>query len=318
MEPIIKKDQINLAMVGMVDANGHPYSWSAIVNGYDREAMAQCPFPVIPVYLGQQRPENFGIPGVKVTHIWTDDPSDAEKVARAARIEHIVSRPEDVIGKVDAVVIPTDRGDEHVRRARPFVEAGIPVFIDKPLADNLADLRVFTDWVKQGAHILSGSSLRYHKAYVPYHIKNFAELGDMRLIVNSMQKSWERYGMHVLEGIYPITGPGYLTVQNTGVNKDRNIVHLTHRDGYDVVLASIYDMTGTGMILCGTAGAAKPTGNSTFQSFKQQLVNFVNYLRTGQRPFPFEETVEMCKIIAAGTMSREQGGRKIVLDELEV
>ncbi|MDD3926903.1 MAG: hypothetical protein PHT33_09620 [bacterium] len=32
----LNKD-IRLAMLGMVDGNGHPYSWSAIFNGYDRE-----------------------------------------------------------------------------------------------------------------------------------------------------------------------------------------------------------------------------------------------------------------------------------------
>ncbi len=30
MKAIVGKKQINLAMVGMVDENGHPYSWSAI------------------------------------------------------------------------------------------------------------------------------------------------------------------------------------------------------------------------------------------------------------------------------------------------
>ena len=58
-------------------------------------------------------------------------------------MEHVVDAPEDVIGKVDAVIIATDRGDEHVWRAKPFVEAGLPVFVDKPLADNQDDLQQF-------------------------------------------------------------------------------------------------------------------------------------------------------------------------------
>ena len=39
---------IKLAMLGMVDGNGHPYSWSAIFNGYDPEEMAECPYATIP------------------------------------------------------------------------------------------------------------------------------------------------------------------------------------------------------------------------------------------------------------------------------
>lgn len=31
-----RPDDIRLGMVGMTEGNGHPYSWSAIFNGYDR------------------------------------------------------------------------------------------------------------------------------------------------------------------------------------------------------------------------------------------------------------------------------------------
>ena len=37
----------------------------------------------------------------------------------------------------DELLIATDDGNDHVRRARPFVEAGLPVFVDKPMAINL-------------------------------------------------------------------------------------------------------------------------------------------------------------------------------------
>ena len=127
---------IRIAVLGLVDGNGHPYSWSAIVNGYDREAMASCPYAGIPVYLGKEPPASFGIPGVRVTHIWTDDPAEAPKIAKASNIDSVLARPEDAIGRVDAVWIATDIGSEHVERSRPFVEAGLPVFVDKPLVDN--------------------------------------------------------------------------------------------------------------------------------------------------------------------------------------
>jgi predicted dehydrogenase len=136
-------DQIRIAMLGMVDGNGHPYSWSAILNGYDPEAMSRCPYATIPDYLGREPPETLRLTGAQVTHVWTDDPADAPLVAAASLIPNLVTRPEDVIGQVDAVIVATDRGHEHVARCRPFVEAGLPVFVDKPLVDNEADLRTF-------------------------------------------------------------------------------------------------------------------------------------------------------------------------------
>ena len=129
--------ELRLAMLGMIKGNGHPYSWSAIINGYNPAAMAQCPYATIPKYLGTQSLESVRIEGARVTHIWTDDPADAPKVAAASLIENIVARPEDVIRHVDAVIIATDDGDDHVRRVAPFIEAGLPVFVDKPMATNV-------------------------------------------------------------------------------------------------------------------------------------------------------------------------------------
>jgi hypothetical protein len=129
MKPLVRDpNHIRLAMLGMVDGNGHPYSWSAIFNGYDRAAMAHCPFAGIPAYLDKEPPESFGIAGARVTHVWTDDPKDAPHVAKCSLIPHVAARAEDVIGEVDAVVVATDKGHEHVARCRPFVEAGLPVF----------------------------------------------------------------------------------------------------------------------------------------------------------------------------------------------
>lgn len=151
---------VRLAMLGMIPGNGHPYSWSAIVNGYDAEEMARCPYPVIPQYLGAQPHDEVRIEDAQVTHIWTDDPKDAEKVARAALIPHVVGEPTEVIDHVDGVVIATDDGEDHARRAAPFIEAGLPVFVDKPLAVSIPELARFVRWRMEGARILSSSGDR--------------------------------------------------------------------------------------------------------------------------------------------------------------
>ncbi|MBR3933256.1 MAG: Gfo/Idh/MocA family oxidoreductase [Clostridia bacterium] len=307
--------ELKIAMLGMVDGNGHPYSWSAMINGYNKEAMEDCGFPVIPRYLEKEPEENFGIPGVKVTHIWTDDPEDAKKVAIASKIENIVEKPEDVIGKVDAVIIATDKGDEHIWRAKPFIEVGLPVFIDKPMADNVEDLKTIISWVKKGHMIMSSSSLRYTKEYEPY-MKKTSELGKLRYINMTMAKSWERYGIHALEPVYCITGHGYVSVQNTG-GMNNNIVHLVHSNGVDVNLAVIYDSAGSDLKLVGTGGSASITSRDSFYSFKKQLDVFVEYVRSGIRPYPFDETIELMEIIIAGIRSRNEGGRKVMLEEIK-
>lgn len=314
--PITDGRQIKLAMLGMIEGNGHPYSWSAVFNGYDAEAMSGCPYPGIPAYLGKEPKNTLRLPGVSVTHIWTDDPADAQAVARASLIPNIADRPEDVIGHVDAVVIATDDGHGHVRRCMPFVEAGLPVFVDKPLADNEQDLATFSAWVAAGAPILSSSCMRYCKEFQPWRLSTH-DLGQLRLVTASTHKSWARYGIHALEGVYPIVGPGFLTARNTG-SEGRDIVHLTHAAGVDVVISSIADMAGSFgvMQLLGTSGRAQAAFSDTFYSFKAQLAAFIQYLRTGERPFPFSETQELMRVIIAGIRSREQRGCEVAISDI--
>ncbi len=309
-------NKIRLAMLGMVDGNGHPYSWSAIFNGYDEAAMANCPYKAIPDYLDKEPKDKLQIAGARVTHIWTDNPHDAEDVARCSKIPNIVARPEDVIGKVDAVIIATDKGHEHIARCRPFVEAGLPIFVDKPLVDTYEDLAVFRRWVDTGAAIMSSSCMRYAKEFAPFRAST-NDLGALRYLSITTPKTWERYGIHALEAAYPLLGPGFDEVYNTGT-RDRNIVHFIHESGADLVVAATSDMYGSFGVLsiCGTKGHAQVSFHDTFFAFKAQLQAFVDYLRTGVRPFPFSETVELMKMVVAGIMSREESGKMVRLADL--
>ena len=313
---------IRLAMLGMIEGNGHPYSWAAIVNGYDPVEMAKCPYAGIPKYLGGQPLAAVCISGARVTHLWTDDPADAPRVAAASLIEHIVPQPEDVIGEVDAVIISTDDGDDHIRRARPFIEAGLPVFVDKPLATNVADLCQFLRWHREGKIVLSTSGMRYAPE-MRLSAEQHAHLGDLRWITSFTCKTWERYGIHALEAVEPLTGPGFESVRAAS-DAGGDVMHLTHRSGVRFTIGALHDAYGSfgAVHLYGTKGQLALTLTNTYHAFRAQLVAFLEMLRTGARPLPFEETVELMAVIIAGRRSREQGGKAIevadVLRELRL
>ena len=315
MAALVKNpDDIRLGIIGMTEGNGHPYSWSAIFNKYNKEAMTkECPFAGIPVYLNKENYDTIGIPGAKVTMVYCDDPADAQHVSKLSLVAEVAEKPEDMIGKVDAVIIATDIGSEHVRRAKPFIEAGIPLFIDKPLCDNREDLAYFKKAVETGAPVISSSSMRYCKEIQTYFHGNYHELGQLRFISMTMCKKWETYGIHALEALYAITGGGYESIRNTGTEK-RNIVHLKHKNGFDVVIGNCYDMMyGNPISLVGTASALTIRMQDSYQSFRDQLVAFVDYLRTGEKPMPFSETEELMKLVIGGIESRNNNGTEIFI-----
>ena len=313
--------ELKIGILGFTEGNAHPVSWSAMINGnYDAQLMQEyCKelYPTIPQYLAKQPAHTLGIPGAKVTHICFTGyvgREDAEKCAKINGIPNVVDSPEEMIGQVDAVICATDIGAEHVERCRPFVEAGIPLFIDKPLTDNEEDLKTICHWVENGAKIQSSSSLRYNKSLEPF-FQNRYELGSLRFILSPMAKYWETYGMHAIESIYPLLGSGFEWVENVGTY-ERPMVLLHHKTGCDVSIPMGYGFASNEITVMGEYGSRVFADTDSFYSFKKQLEQFVRFLRTGGEDHPFSDTVEMTRILIAGIRSRNESGRRVYLSEI--
>lgn len=309
--------ELRIGILGMTSGNGHPYSWSAMFNGYNKDFMDECEFTAIPRYLNKQPSHTLGIEGAHVTHICCTgfaEREEAEKIARASNIPNVVDRPEEMLGHVDAVICATDQGSEHVERCRPFLEAGLPMFIDKPLVTSEEDLRTFLKWRREGRHFISSSSMRYSKATEPYY-RNHYEFGQLRFIVQPMCKYLETYGIHALEHVYPMLGKGFRSVQYLGHDYNSTL-YIEHESGCTVIVTQDKDLAEPGMIVMGNCYASVIGGDDSYYSFKKQLDMFVRWLRTGEEPFPFEETVELMRLLIAGLRSRAEGGRRVCLDEI--
>jgi len=294
------KNELQLAMLGMIPGNGHPYSWSAILNGFDREAMAKCPNRIIAEYLIKRTEPP--IAGARVTHIWTDDPADAPVVAATSLIPHVVSTPEDVIGEVDGVIIATDDGDDHVNRARPFVEAGLPVFVDKPLATNRPDLDQFSAWVESGARILSSSGLRYAAEFDGIE-------KDWRWVSAATPKSWERYGIHLLEPLSRLLGPGFQSIRLVPCG-GASFAQINHKSGTAITLAALNDASGGAFQFHfhGISTYRSVAVVDTYTAFRRQLEAVVAWMHDGPAPLEFEETCELMRVLIAGRESLQNNG----------
>ncbi|MBL9216780.1 MAG: Gfo/Idh/MocA family oxidoreductase [Opitutaceae bacterium] len=302
-------------MLGMVEGNNHPYSWSAIINGYNPAKMAERVLPIAQ-YLGENPFDSVRIPGARVTHVWTDQPAEAPHVAAAALIDHVVSDPRDVIGHVDAVIISTDDGDGHVARARPFIEAGLPVFVDKPLATNVPDLAQFLHWQRGGAFVMSSSGMRY-AAELPELRARLAGIGELRLASCFTSKTWERYGIHCLEPLCQLLGPG-LEAVSTAEAPQGVVASVAHRSGVMLTIPALYDAAGSfGVVhLYGTKGHASLQMTRFYAAFRAQMVSFVRALQDRAAPFPFAETVELMGAVIAGRLSRERGGARVAVADV--
>lgn len=190
---------IKIGIIGINEGNGHPYSFSAIFNGYNKEEMKNSDWPNIFNYLEKEPKKNFGVDNAKITHVWTQDFLQSEKIARCSHISNICRKYEDMLKDVDAVIIARDDWQSHYPISKVFLEAGKYVLIDKPLSFDTQECLYFQRYIQEGK-LISFSSLRFSPELDQLK-ENLDSFGEIKLIRGITPKSWEKYAIHLLDGI---------------------------------------------------------------------------------------------------------------------
>ena len=148
----------------------------------------------------------------------------------------LVDRPEEMIGKVDGILVESQEGGRHWERAKLFLESGIPCYVDKPFTCGTEDARKIIELAKQkGLPVFSSSSLRYAPELVKYlesdkhgHVTGAETYGPASL--HERNPGLYHYGIHAVEMLYTIMGPGCDRVTCLH-EKDADLVTGHWRDG---------------------------------------------------------------------------------------
>lgn len=294
---------LKLGVLGISPGNGHPYSWSAIFNGYDPTAMAECPFPVIPRYLAEHSFPEDAIAGAKVTHIWTQDRSASEHIAAASLISAIVGQPEDMIGKVDAVLLARDDSENHSRLAAPFLKAGLPIYIDKPLAFSRAEAVAIYERQKRPGQIFTCSALAYAREFM-LDPGECEQLGTLRHVDAVVPKDWDHYAIHVIEPLLNLIGAqgGVRHAQASG-NSVRTL-DLAWTSGLTGRVMTLGVPAGPIEIrLFGEHGFRSLRFEDSFGAFRAALLAFTEIV-AGKRPSQNpEQVLQVIDIVEAGRVA---------------
>jgi predicted dehydrogenase len=132
----------------------------------------------------------------------------------------IVPRVEDLIGLVDAVLVETQDGGDHLEQAMPFIQAGVPLFVDKPLATSTTDARQIVEAARaRGIAFGSSSALRYSLEVQDVHRRR-DELGPVVgadaysvAVLHPRNPGLFHYGVHAVETLYGLMGVGCQSVR---------------------------------------------------------------------------------------------------------
>lgn len=305
---------IDIGIVGVCPKNGHPYSFSAIINGYDGEAVEDAGWGVIREYLDERDPSEIGVPGAQVTHVWTQDQQHTKWLQDAGRIPHAVSNLEDLIGAVDAVIIARDDYEQHAEMALPFLEADLPVFLDKPLAVDLDQLRQLHPFLKSG-QLMSCSGLRYARELDGPRSRIDA-YGTVKLIRGAVLNDWEKYGTHLLDAIFHLHPSSPRAVTARPGTHDGFTVAM--RDGTTVEIDAMGDIPLTFQVdIWGTEHRSTHEIRDNFSAFRRTLWRFLEMVKTGEPQIPPADTMKVMKVLIGGRRAERQN-RTVEIDAIDI
>jgi hypothetical protein len=291
---------LRLGVIGLSEGNGHPYSWSAIFNGYDPDVMNECPFPAIPAYLSKRRFPEDQLAGAQVTQIWTQDVASSRHIARAARIPTVARDFRDMLGEVDALLLARDDAEHHLGFARAFLEAGVPVYLDKPPALSMVALDELFECAIEPAQIFSCSALRYADE-LRLSAEEASMIGPLKCISGVTPNSWERYAAHIIDPILSFIGPGRVTADRSIIERGRVTLCVDWNSG----LKGQFSATGlaSGKISLtyeGECGSQEKIFVDSFLAFRAALQSFVQGVRQRKSGTPYDHLKSVVELIEMG------------------
>ena len=301
-----------LGVLGFSEGNGHPFSFSAIVNGFDDQAFGDTGWPGIHDYLRRRPAEDFGIDGLAVTHVWMPKRDMAEALSQGCRIGTVVESPNEMLSQVDAVLIARDDWASHLDLARPFLEHGVAVFLDKPLTLAADQLDWFLPYIRSGK-LMSCAGLRY--AIELDSVRNGrGDYGGIRSIRCAVTNDWERYGIHMIDAAFTLTSARPISVRRLGAATHE--AYFIEMDDGSTLFIEAHGPVGPlfNVTVIGRGKVSSHDLRDNFSSFRRLLLDFGRMLHSGEPPIPARDVELSIRTLMAGKAATLDGPAISVVD----
>ena len=244
----------------------------------------------------QKFPDDF-LSGIGiVTHIWTQNKNISISVSEFANIKNIVDEPEEMIGKVDAVLLARDDAENHYAIAKVFIENEVPIFIDKPLAFGVEEAKKIYS-LNESSLIFTCSSLRYAKEFSKKILNP-----EPHYVTANIMKSWEKYGIHIVEPVvsmFPYRGK-LINVSKIDTNLGVK-VRTVDWENLSATFTTTHTFNSQVCINIMKYESSKSLlFEDVFYAFRESLIEFIDAIKSKELKIPKKETLEIIEIIEKG------------------
>ncbi|MBN1900292.1 Gfo/Idh/MocA family oxidoreductase [Candidatus Sumerlaeota bacterium] len=255
----------------------------------------------------------------RVALIWGETRAFAEKAALEGQIPEIVKKPQDMIGRVDGVMIDHRHARYHIPVADMFVDAGMPVFVDKPFSWTVKegwDLLIKAR--KKGIPVTSFSAIPEQSAFQKDFRRQIRAAGKILSIETSgpcdFKSKWGGvffYGIHQVDSLIKAFGTGVKSVQVVKASKGNPnaVAILNYEEGGAIVSMNFIAQGKSAFIFraFGEKGMAFYENKYDPNPYLTGVKKFLGMFRTGKEPFSLKEILEPIAVLEALDKSWKKG-----------
>ncbi|MGL6225338.1 MAG: Gfo/Idh/MocA family protein [Thermoguttaceae bacterium] len=226
---------------------------------------------------------------------------------------------EEMLPHVDGVLLTSVDGRCHLEQAKPVLESGKPMYIDKPLAASLADsVEIYRLAQEKNVPVFSCSSLRYSTGF---QAARFDQPGNEVLGVSSWGPSVRNeqhpalfwYGVHGVEILFTIMGKGCTTVSCVG-SADYDLAVGVWNDGRIGTYRG--DRTGKGGYGAVVFGPKEAKEAGKYEGYLPLVKVFCEFFESGVAPIDPDESLEIMAFLEAAGISLAEKGREVSIPTL--
>jgi WD40 repeat protein/predicted dehydrogenase len=230
----------------------------------------------------------------------------------------IVGSIDELLKKVDVVLLETNDGRPHLEQAIAAMKSGKRLFIDKPIAGSLADaVAIFDASRKYQVPLFCSSSLRFAKATQAARDGKIGKIlscettSPCHLEATHPDLYW--YGIHGVESLFTVIGTGCKSVRRTVSTPTEDVVVGTWQDGRTGTFRGTRPNGGYSGMAHGTTGTLKV---GQYEGYRPLVVAIVKFFKTGVPPVSAEETLEVYAFMSAADESKRRHGAEVTLESV--
>ena len=229
---------------------------------------------------------------VELVGVYGYDGEANRKLIDEGLVTYAAARPDEFVGKVDAIMVTARHGDLHWEYAMPYVEKGVPAFIDKPFTVDPEKGRALVETAERtGALLCGGSSLKFLRELEP--VRELVRSGDVKAgyvcaPVNMINEygGFYFYCQHLIEMMFSVFGSDVRSVSAHLVDEQANRLTVTFSyPGFDVAGQYYGAYTYAAAAVTDKGAAFGSAGNVTYL-YKTEFEEFCGMVRSGTLPHP--------------------------------